>query len=147
MSSITATKRRHVNDANPNVPRSDWLSVFAAAAMFIGDDVTDEDAFSTLSGPDVGIKVGDGETAASFRVSDTTAVARILARLAERRALLGVRDRELERAGGDAARAGGDVDAADLDAVHHLVEALARLAADDVGILPAEPGSDTEATA
>ena len=28
--------------------------------------------------------------------------------------------------------AGGDVDAADLDAVHHLVEALARLAAEDL---------------
>jgi hypothetical protein len=54
-------------------------------------------------------------------------------RLAEGGALLGVLDGELEGADRDAAGAGGDVDAADLDAVHHLVEALAAtlLAAED----------------
>ena len=46
-------------------------------------------------------------------------------RLAERVPLLRVVDAELEGAEGDAAAAGGDVDAAHLDAVHHLVEALA----------------------
>jgi hypothetical protein len=53
-------------------------------------------------------------------------------RLAEGLALLGVLDAELEGADRDAAGAGRDVDAAHLDAVHHLVEALARgLAAED----------------
>src|SRR5690606_3831754 len=52
--------------------------------------------------------------------------------LAERAALLGVADGEFEGAQGDAAAAGGDVDAADLDAVHHLVEAAAGGAAEDL---------------
>ncbi len=53
----------------------------ASAVLFMGDDKTDEDAFAMLSGPDVGIKVGEGETSARFRVTDTTEVARVLARL------------------------------------------------------------------
>jgi trehalose-phosphatase len=36
----------------------------ASAVVFIGDDVTDENAFAHLHGPDVGIKVGPGETRA-----------------------------------------------------------------------------------
>lgn len=59
--------------------------VGATAAIFIGDDLTDEDAFATLRGPDIGIKVGDGETAASFRVKDSDEVAQLLARLCEAR--------------------------------------------------------------
>ncbi|RMH26985.1 MAG: trehalose-phosphatase [Planctomycetota bacterium] len=58
----------------------------ASAALFIGDDITDEDAFATLTGPDVGVKVGPGETRAALRVDDPEAVARLLARLAELRA-------------------------------------------------------------
>ena len=46
-------------------------------------------------------------------------------RLTEGLALLGVLDRELERADRDTAAAGGYVDPAYLDAVHHLVETLA----------------------
>ncbi|MEM7622117.1 MAG: trehalose-phosphatase, partial [Planctomycetota bacterium] len=58
----------------------------ASAVIFLGDDVTDEDAFRTLTGPDVGVKVGvDVESAAGVRVADTDDVARILARLAELR--------------------------------------------------------------
>lgn len=60
--------------------------VGASAVFFIGDDVTDEDAFATLGGPDLGVKVGPGATRAAFRADDTIAVARLLARLAERRA-------------------------------------------------------------
>jgi trehalose-phosphatase len=59
--------------------------VGASAVLFIGDDVTDEDGFSTLSGPDVGVKVGDGTSKASFRVPDTEAVSRLLASLADQR--------------------------------------------------------------
>jgi trehalose-phosphatase len=49
----------------------------ADGVLFIGDDVTDERAFAKLGSCDVGVKVGDGETTASFRVSypvDTLAV-------------------------------------------------------------------------
>jgi trehalose 6-phosphate phosphatase len=50
----------------------------AAAAIYLGDDVTDEDGFRALQPGDVGIKVGDGETAAAHRVADTAAVVAVL---------------------------------------------------------------------
>jgi len=59
--------------------------VGAQAVLFIGDDVTDEDGFRTLRGPDVGIKVGSGPTAAQHRIADTDTVAHILALLSELR--------------------------------------------------------------
>ncbi len=59
--------------------------VGASAVVFFGDDRTDEDAFATLSGPDVAIKVGPGESQAPFRVDDPQDVARVLARLSELR--------------------------------------------------------------
>ncbi len=58
----------------------------ATAVVFLGDDVTDEDAFAILSGPDVAVKVGPGTTRAKYRVDDTFEVARVLAGIAERRA-------------------------------------------------------------
>ena len=62
-------------------------NVSATAVLFIGDDITDEDALETLGGPDVGIKVGDdGPTAAEFRIAGTTEVANLLGTLAARRA-------------------------------------------------------------
>ncbi len=61
-------------------------SVGAGAVLFVGDDVTDEDAFATLTGPDVGVKVGAGETAAPYRVGDTSDVATMLEHLATMRA-------------------------------------------------------------
>ena len=60
--------------------------VGASAVVFFGDDRTDEDAFSTLTGPDLAIKVGEGETAAAYRISGHEDVARILARVSELRA-------------------------------------------------------------
>lgn len=57
----------------------------ASAVVFLGDDVTDEDAFVRLSGSDVGVKVGPGRTAAAVRIADTDAVARFLQVLAVRR--------------------------------------------------------------
>jgi len=60
--------------------------VGATAAVFIGDDITDEDAFRTLRGPDVGVKVGEGESAAPYRVASVEEAAQLLATLAELRA-------------------------------------------------------------
>ncbi|WP_024794298.1 trehalose-phosphatase [Tomitella biformata] len=57
----------------------------ASATVFLGDDVTDEKAFRRLRGPDVGVKVGEGPTGATHRVTDTEDVARILAFLLEER--------------------------------------------------------------
>lgn len=42
----------------------------AGAVLFLGDDVTDEDAFAVLGDADVGVKIGPGGTAARFRVPD-----------------------------------------------------------------------------
>ncbi|MBI5763966.1 MAG: trehalose-phosphatase [Planctomycetes bacterium] len=57
----------------------------ADACLFIGDDTTDEDALATLAGPDVGVRVGPGNSRAEFRVADTQEASRLLARLAESR--------------------------------------------------------------
>ena len=59
--------------------------VGATAAVFLGDDVTDERVFNRLAGPDVGIHVGGGDTRAQFRVTDNEAVAAALAFLVEER--------------------------------------------------------------
>ncbi|MEM1165776.1 MAG: trehalose-phosphatase [Planctomycetota bacterium] len=59
--------------------------VGATHVMYVGDDVTDEDAFARLTGPDVSIKVGEGATDARYRVDDTEDVARFLAHLVEAR--------------------------------------------------------------
>jgi trehalose-phosphatase len=60
--------------------------VGATAVLFIGDSVTDEDAFISLAGPDVGVKVGTDETSAEFQVADTTDVAALLSLVASVRA-------------------------------------------------------------
>ena len=57
----------------------------ADAVFFAGDDVTDETAFARLRPDDVGVKVGDGETAAEHRVADPQAVAALLEQLATAR--------------------------------------------------------------
>jgi trehalose-phosphatase len=59
--------------------------VGASAVLFFGDSPSDEHAFATLRGPDVGVKVGPDETLARFRVDDTAGVAFALAQLAELR--------------------------------------------------------------
>ncbi|MEQ8840029.1 MAG: trehalose-phosphatase [Acidimicrobiales bacterium] len=60
-------------------------TVGATAVLFLGDDITDEDAFATLAGPDIGVKVGDGDTIAPFRVESPDQVAVLLAALCTRR--------------------------------------------------------------
>jgi trehalose 6-phosphate phosphatase len=57
----------------------------ATATVFVGDDVTDEKAFARISGQDLGVKVGDGETLAGLRIDDPAAVATMLAFLLEER--------------------------------------------------------------
>lgn len=52
--------------------------VGADAVLYFGDDVTDEHAFEVMGGPDVSVKVGDGETAAGLRVDTSEQVAEAL---------------------------------------------------------------------
>jgi trehalose 6-phosphate phosphatase len=58
----------------------------ATAVLFAGDDTTDEDALASLQPQDVGVRIGDGPTAASVRVASPQAFAAVLAALAELRA-------------------------------------------------------------
>ncbi len=58
----------------------------ATAVLFAGDDVTDEDALASLGQNDLGIRVGDGETAASVRVGSIQELAAALSLLARMRA-------------------------------------------------------------
>ncbi|HZE38374.1 MAG TPA: trehalose-phosphatase [Stackebrandtia sp.] len=55
----------------------------ASAVLFIGDDITDENAFASLHGPDIGVRVGAGSTRAAYRINDTLEVAQLLATLVE----------------------------------------------------------------
>ena len=71
----------------------------ASAAVFVGDDVTDEKAFRRLHGPDIGIKVGPGETLAAYRIDSPEEVAAALTFLLEARRtwLLGGHTTPIER--------------------------------------------------
>jgi trehalose 6-phosphate phosphatase len=59
----------------------------ATAVLFAGDDVTDEDALRSLGAGDVGVRIGDGETAATVQVADIPAFVALLDRLARARAM------------------------------------------------------------
>jgi trehalose 6-phosphate phosphatase len=48
--------------------------------VYLGDDVTDEDAFRDLGNDGITIKVGEGKTAARYRLPDVEAVAAYLGR-------------------------------------------------------------------
>jgi trehalose 6-phosphate phosphatase len=54
----------------------------ATAVFYAGDDVTDEDAFVALDPDDLGVKSGDGPTAADHRVDGPAEVAAVLSLLA-----------------------------------------------------------------
>lgn len=58
----------------------------ATAVLFAGDDVTDERGFEALEPGDVGVKVGEGETAAAYRVGSPEDFTEVLAELARLRA-------------------------------------------------------------
>jgi trehalose 6-phosphate phosphatase len=77
-----------------HVTKGDAISMLresfgADRVFFAGDDTTDEDGFLALDqdAGDVGVKVGDGETAARYRVSDPSALTDVLKRLARARAV------------------------------------------------------------
>lgn len=57
----------------------------ATAVLFAGDDVTDEDALRSLGAGDLGIRVGEGPTAATMRVADIDELAALLSGLAHQR--------------------------------------------------------------
>lgn len=59
------------------------------ALLYAGDDVTDERAFATLGPDDVTVRVGDGTTAARFRVAGPESLAALLGRLQARLAPVG----------------------------------------------------------
>ncbi len=54
----------------------------AVTTVFVGDDLTDEEAFAHLSAGDVAIKVGDADTIAKHRLRDPDAVLAFLQALA-----------------------------------------------------------------
>ena len=57
----------------------------ASAVLYLGDDITDENAFARLHGPDVGVKIGGGETLAGYRVDEPIDAVRVLGFLLEMR--------------------------------------------------------------
>ncbi len=57
----------------------------AGAALYAGDAYSDELAIATLRGPDMGVRVGPGETGAAHRLRDPESFARVLAILFELR--------------------------------------------------------------
>jgi trehalose-phosphatase len=90
--SVVATNKGYAVDA--------LRTQFAASAvLFVGDDVTDENAFAQLHGPDVGIKIGGGKTGAAYSVPDPITAVRVLGLLmtARRRWLFGERSVPIER--------------------------------------------------
>jgi pentatricopeptide repeat protein len=75
------------------------MQLSVGAVLYLGDDVTDENAFAGLHGPDVGIKIGLGETQAGYRVAEPIEAVRVLGLLLEtrRRWLFGERAVPIER--------------------------------------------------
>ncbi|MBV7295890.1 trehalose-phosphatase [Corynebacterium sp. TAE3-ERU12] len=70
------------------ITKGSWLKEARTdqqTVLFIGDDVTDESAMEVLTGTDVGVKVGPGDTAANCRLADTAAVTEFLRDLKDAR--------------------------------------------------------------
>ena len=56
----------------------------AAHTIYFGDDVTDETVFATQGQGDLGVKVGEGPTAAQFRVQNVTQISLLLSYIADK---------------------------------------------------------------
>jgi trehalose-phosphatase len=74
---------RHADKGTALVALGARLGV--ATTVFVGDDITDEDAFAQLSPGDVAIKVGDAPTIAPHRLRDPDAVLEFLRTLGDAR--------------------------------------------------------------
>jgi len=61
-------------------------SVGADAVVYLGDDVTDDDAFAVLGPDDLAVSIGPTPTGATFQVASPRAAAEVLPLLAEERA-------------------------------------------------------------
>ncbi len=61
------------------------MQLSASAVLFMGDGISDEKVFENLHGPDLGIKIGSGDTAAGYRVDEPIDAVRVLAYLLETR--------------------------------------------------------------
>ena len=55
------------------------------ASIYVGDDVTDEDAFQALQNKSMTIKIGDGTTAANYRLPNIESLRFILKKLLDQR--------------------------------------------------------------
>ena len=86
------TEGKHVVEFSAiDVTKGSWITSArdnygATAVLFIGDDQTDENGFHALSDSDMGIKVGNGDTAATVRIDSLDDVADVLTTLATARA-------------------------------------------------------------
>ncbi|MGX5696404.1 bifunctional alpha,alpha-trehalose-phosphate synthase (UDP-forming)/trehalose-phosphatase [Agromyces soli] len=69
----------------------------STAVLYVGDDVTDEDAFAALDADDVGVKVGQGKSLAGHRVRGPEDVAELLEHLAAARERARASERESGR--------------------------------------------------
>lgn len=81
-----------VEFAATSATKGSWIDlqrsrIGATAVVFVGDDVTDETGFLALKQPpDVGVKVGEGDTVAAIRVADIDEAAQFFTDLAKARA-------------------------------------------------------------
>lgn len=55
----------------------------SAPIVYLGDDVTDEDAFTVMGDADVSVRVGPGDSSARYRIADPTAVVDLLRALTD----------------------------------------------------------------
>lgn len=74
----STTKADGVAWARERVAEGAGVALDGVAVLFAGDDTTDEYALEALGPGDIGIKVGEGETAASIRVRDESELVQVL---------------------------------------------------------------------
>ena len=67
---------RHASKGTALLELADRLT--CAPIVYLGDDVTDEDAFRLMGDDDIAVRIGPGESAARFRLDGPDAVAELL---------------------------------------------------------------------